>query len=137
MLGLMAQLDAPVARLLANGAYDEASTRELLRQCHGETIDVVIPPPKNAVINPQSTHDPSVWDRHIAKIRSNGRMVWQVVTGYNQRSRVETQIGCWKTVINTKLKARSFPRQITKVKLGQKVLNTMTELGRPVFERIS
>ena len=40
-------------------------------------------------------------------------------------------------VIGTKLKARSFPRQITEIKLVQKVLNTMTELGRPAFERIS
>ena len=33
-------------------------------------------------------------------------------------------------------KARSrFYRK--KIRLGQKVLNTMTELGRPVFERIS
>ena len=64
-------------------------------------------------------------------------MAWQVATGYNQCSRVETQIGRWKTVIGTKLKARSFPRQITEVELGQKVLNTMTELGRPVFERSS
>ena len=64
-------------------------------------------------------------------------MAWQVATGYNQRSRVETQIGRWKSVIGTKLKALSFPMQITEIKLGQKVLNTMTKLGRPMFERIS
>ena len=64
-------------------------------------------------------------------------MAWQVATGYNQHSRVVTQIGRWKSVIGTKLKARSFPRQITEITLGQKVLNTVTELGRPVFERIS
>ena len=102
-----------------------------------DTIEVVIPPPKNAVISPQSAHDPSVRDRHIAEIRRYGRMAWQVATGYNQRSRVETQIGRWKSVIGTKLKALSFPMQITEIKLGQKVLNTMTELGRPMFERIS
>ena len=72
--GLLDQLDAPVVRFLADGAYDEASTRELLRQQHEETIDVVIPPQKNAVINPQSTHNSSVRDRHIVKTRSNGRM---------------------------------------------------------------
>ena len=97
--GLLDQLDAPVTGFLADGAYDGASTRDLLRERYGETLDVVIPPPKNAVTRPQSARDPTVRDRHIAQIRSNGRMAWQVATGYNQRSRIETQIGRWKGVI--------------------------------------
>ena len=91
--GLLDQLDALVTGFLADGAYDGASIRDMLRQRYGETLDVVIPPPKNAVIRPQSARDPTVRDRHIAQIRSNGRMAWQVATGYNQRSRIETQIG--------------------------------------------
>ena len=133
--GLLDQLDAPVTGFLADGAYDGASTRDLLRERYGETLDVVMPPPKNAVTRPQSARDPTVRDRHIAQIRSNGRMAWQVATGYNQRSRIETQIGRWKGVIGPKLKSRSFSRQITEIQVGQKVLNTMTALGRPVFER--
>ena len=39
--------------------------------------------------------------------------------------------------LGPRLKVRSFSRQITEVQLGQKVLNTMTGLRRPVFERIS
>ena len=114
----------PVTGFLADGAYDGASTRDLLRERYGETLDVVIPRPKNAVTRPQSARDPTVRDRHIAQIRSNGRMAWQVATGYNQRSRIETQIGRWKGVIGPKLKSRSFSRQITEIKVGQKVLNT-------------
>ena len=135
--GLLDQLDAPVTGFLADGAYDGAATRDLLRERYGETLDVVIPPPKNAVIRPQSARDPTVRDRHIAQIRSNGRMAWQVVTGYNQRSRIETQIGRWKGVIGPKLKSSSFSRQITEIKVAQKVLNRMTALERPVFERIA
>ena len=135
--GFLDQLDAPVTGFLADGAYDGASTRDLLRERYGETLDVVIPPPKNAVIRPQSARDPTVRDRHIAQIRSNGRMACQAATGYNQRSRIETQIGRWKGVIGPKLKSRSFSRQITEIKVGQKVRNTMTALGRPVFERIA
>ena len=59
--------------------------------------------------------DPPVRDRHIAQIRSNGRMAWQVATGYNQRSRIETQIGRWKGVIGRRLQSRSFSRQITEI----------------------
>ena len=134
---LLDQLDAPVTGFLADGAYDGASTRNLLRQRYGETLDVVIPPPKDAVIRLQSARDATVRDRHIAQIRSNGRMAWQTATGYNQRSRIETQMGRWKSVIGPKLKSRSFSRQITEIQLGRKVLNTMTALGRPVFERIA
>ena len=64
-------------------------------------------------------------------------MAWQTATGYNQRSRIETQMGRWKSVIGPNLKSRSFARQITEIQLGRKVLNTMTALGRPVFERIA
>ena len=129
MLCLLDQIDTQIARFLADAAYDGASTRNLLRQRHGEAFDVVIPPPKSAVISPQSAHDPCIRDRHIAKIRNNGRMASQVATGYNQRSRVETQIGRWKSIIVTKLRARNFPWQINEIKLVQKALNTMTELG--------
>ena len=122
--GLLDQLDAPVTGFLADAAYDGASTRDLLRERYGETLDVVIPPPKNAVTRPQSARGPTVRDRHIAQIRNNGRMAWQAATGYNQRSRIETQIGRWKSVIGPKLKSRSFSRQITEIQLGQKVLNT-------------
>ena len=89
--GILDQLDGPVTGFLADGAYDGASTRDLLRERYGETLDVVIPPPKNAVIHPQSARDPTVRDHHIAQIRSNGRMAWQAATGYNRRSRIETQ----------------------------------------------
>ena len=37
---------------------------------------------------PQSARDPTVRDRHIAQIRSNGRKAWQVATRYNRRSRI-------------------------------------------------
>ena len=74
-------------------------------------VDGVIPPPKNAVIRPQSARDPTVRDRHIAQISRNGRMAWQAATGYNERSRIEApQIGRWKSVTGPRLQSRSFSR---------------------------
>ena len=49
----------------------------------------------------------------------HGRMAWQATTGYNRRSRIETQIVRWKSVIGPKLKARSFSRQITEIPLAR------------------
>ena len=64
-------------------------------------------------------------------------MAWQVSSGYNQRSRAETQMGRWKIVIGPKLSARSFPNQRTEAKIGAHILNKMTGLGRAKFELIA
>jgi hypothetical protein len=64
-------------------------------------------------------------------------MAWQKCTGYNQRSRVETQMGQWKAVIGPKLKARNFGNLKTEAKIGVRVLNWMSELGRPEFKRVA
>ncbi|MGR9061574.1 IS5 family transposase (plasmid) [Rhizobium leguminosarum] len=134
--GLLDQIDGPVAKFIADGAYDGAPTRDLLETRFGEIVEIIIPPPKTAVERPQSAFNPTVRDRHIAEIENKGRMAWQKSTGYNQRSRVETQMGRWKTVIGPKLKARNFDNQKTEAKIGVHVLNRMTELGRPEFRRV-
>jgi hypothetical protein len=102
-----------------------------------EGTEVIIPPPKNAVAGPQSTLGPSVRDRHIAEIETCGRLAWQNSTGYNHRSLVEPQMGRWKAVIGPKLKARNFANQKTEAKIGVRVLNRMTVLGRPEFEHVA
>ena len=38
-------------------------------------------------------------------------------------------------MIGLKLKARNFENQKTEAKIGVRILNRMTELGRPNFER--
>jgi hypothetical protein len=133
--GLLDQIDGPVEKFLADGAYDGEPTVKALTDRFGALIEVTIPPPKNAVLSPDAAQNPSIRDRHIVEIEAHGRMAWQKSSGYNQRSRIETQIGRWKAVIGHKLKARSFENQKTEAKIGVRVLNRMTELGRPNFER--
>ncbi len=115
---LLDQFDASVIRFLADGAYEGAPTNDLLKARFGDAVDIIIPPPKNAVPRPQSTHAPSSRDRHIADIQAHRCLAWQVSSGYNQRSRGETQIGSWKSVIGPKLKARSLENQKTEVMIG-------------------
>jgi hypothetical protein len=134
---LLDQIDGPVAKFVANGAYDGAPTRDLLATRLGEIIEVIIPPPKTAVQSAQSVDDPTVRDRHIVEIETKGRMAWQKSTGYNKRSRIETEMGRWKTVIGPKLKARNFDNQTTETKIGVRALNQMTDLGRPEFKRVA
>lgn len=89
-------------------------------------IEVTISPPKNAVLSSGASRNPSIRDRHIAKIKADGRMAEQKSSGYNQRSRIETQIGCWKAVIGPKLKAHSFVNQKIEAKIGVRSINRMT-----------
>jgi hypothetical protein len=44
-------------------------------------------------------------------------------------------MGRWKTVIGPKLKARSFENHKTGARIGVGILDRMTEIGRPNFER--
>ena len=134
---LLDQINAPVSSFLADGAYDGTPTDDLLRARFGETAEIIIPPPKNATHSPQSSQVPTLRDQHIVEIQTGGRMAWQAASGYNQRSRIETQMGCWKAVIGPKLKARRFENQQTEIKIGVAILNKMTGLGRPVFEQIA
>jgi hypothetical protein len=131
---LLDQVDSPVDQFLADGAYDGEPTSDLLVARFGSTIEVTIPPPKNAVLSLNAAQDPTVRDRHIADISVRGRMGWQRASDYNQRSRAETLMSRWKTVIGSKLKARSFKNQKTETKIGVRILHRMTELGRPSFE---
>lgn len=90
---LLDQIDGPVSRFIADGAYDGGPTRHLLATRLGEIVEVIIPPPKTAIQSRKSAEPPSARDRHIVEIETKGRMAWQKSTGYNQRGRIENQMG--------------------------------------------
>jgi hypothetical protein len=135
LLGRLDQIDAPADLFLTDGAYDGDPTSDLLLARFGEGIEIAIPPPKNAMLSADAARNPTIRDRQITEIKVYGRIAWQKTSGYNQRSRGEALMGRWKAVIGQKLKARSFENQKTEARIGVRVLNRMTELGRPSFER--
>ncbi|MHA6644780.1 IS5 family transposase [Mesorhizobium sp. A623] len=132
---LLAQIDASAVRLIADGAYDAAPVSDLVEARFGDQVEVIIPPPKNAVPSADAAQNPTSRDRHIDAIATQGRMGWQISSGYNQRSRIEAQMSRWKTVIGPKLKARTLANQRTEAVIGVSILNRMTKLGRAEFER--
>ena len=132
---MLDQIDGQVEQFTADGAYDGEPTCALLAAKFGPMVTVAIPPPKNAVMSSNATPEPTARDCHITEIANHGRMAWQKAAGYNKRSRVETLMGRWKTVIGPKLKARDFENQRTEAKISVRVLKRMTGLGRPRFER--
>jgi hypothetical protein len=126
---LLDQIDDPIGRVTADGAYDGDPTYQTIA-AHGDGIDVVIPPRSTAV--PIGEADPPTQrDRHLAMIRDHGRLVWQAATDYGRRSLVETTMGRYKSLIGPRLRARGFAAQQTEAAIGVAVLNRMLVVGRP------
>ena len=130
--GLLDQIDADVASLTADGAYDGEAVYDAVAD-RSPDAEVIIPPRATAVPNETTT---TQRDRHFATIKKHGRMSWQRRSGYNRRSLVETAIYRYKTIINRQLQARTLPNQRTEAKIGCNVLNRMTSFGMPASARI-
>ena len=119
-----------------DGAYDGVATRNAITQ-HFADVEIIIPPPKTAVAGPEAETNPTARDLDILAIKAHGRMAWQKSTGHNRRARVETLMVRWKSVIGERLRSRILDNQRTESRIGVSVLNKMTSLGHPTFERIS
>ena len=131
------QIDAPVSRFLADGAYAGDPTSDLLVSRFGEAIEVAIPPPITAILSLDAARDPTRRDKHISEVRGKGRLAWQVSSGNNHRSPGEAQMARWKMVIGPKLKARSFPNLKTEARIGTNILNKLNGLGRAKYEAVA
>ncbi len=126
---LLNQIDDPIGQVTADGAYDGDPTYQTIAM-RGDDIEVVIPPRATAVPSTKPAA-PTRRDRHLAVIAEQGRLAWQVSTGYSQRSLVETTMGRYKTLIGPRLRARGFAAQQTEAAIGVAVLNRMLVAGRP------
>jgi hypothetical protein len=129
---LLDQIDADVASLTADGAYDGQSVYDAVAERH-PMASVIVPPRITSV---SSETMASQRDEHLKIITESGRMSWQRSSGYNRRSLVETAMFRYKTIIGRRLRARILPNQRTEAKLGCNVLNRMTGLGMPISIRI-
>jgi transposase len=130
---LLDQIDDPIVRVTADGAYDGTPTYQTIA-AHGDDITVVIPPRSTAVPSGEQG-PPTQRDRHLEMIAERGRLTWQVATGYGQRALIETTMGRYKALIGPRLRARGFAAQQTEAAIGVAVLNRMLAAGRPISVR--
>lgn len=133
---LLDKVADPVDRFLGDGAYDRISVYATLHERHPDAA-VVVPPRTDAVLSATADSDPTQRDRHIQLIADKGRIAWQRDSQYNQRAKVEGQIGRWKQVIGDALRSHSGSAQATEVAIAVQVLNRMLDLGRPNAVRIA
>ena len=129
---LLDQIDAEVASLTADAAYDGEAVYDAVVDRHPK-VAVIIPPRVTAV--PSET-TATQRDQLIAEIEKHGRIGWQRRSGYNSRSLVGIGMYRYKTIVGRRLRARTLPNQRTEAKIDCKVLNRITGLGMPTSARI-
>jgi hypothetical protein len=133
MVHMMGALEGvPLGDVLGDGAYDTIDCREAVHDLGGRQV---IPPDKNAKeqkrgkIPALRERDEAI--RRIQELGSEGRSLWKKEIGYHRRSRVETLMFRYKTILGERLSARREQTQATEVSIRLDALNRMTELGVP------
>ena len=139
MVQMMGALEGtPIGDVIGDGAYDTVDCRAAVYDL-GERQ--VIPPDKNAVMQ-KGQKLPALQERDQAINRiqeggEEGRARWKQEIGYHRRSRVETLMFRYKTIVGEKLMSRKEKTQATEVRIKREVLNRMTELGMPKSYKVT
>ena len=135
---LLEQIPGTLASVTADGAYDgEPVYRAIAARQTQPPPTVIIPPRVTAVPSPVKDTSPSLRDRHLEMIQEKGQRLWQKAVGYGKRALVETMMFRYKALIGPKLRARTLATQKTEARVACSVINRMTQLGRPISQRIS
>jgi hypothetical protein len=126
-----------VASVSADGAYDtESAYQAAQEEGDGRAVRVLIPPGRNARLNPRPSSPLKERNRNILSIRRLGRRQWYKQSDYSKRAMVENAIYRYKTVIGRSMRSRSLAGQRVEAQLACGVLNTMAQLGMPDSYRV-
>jgi hypothetical protein len=128
---LLGQIDAPVAKLYGDGAYDRWKLYDGLAEAE---ILPVIPPRRGASIRKHGNcAGPRLpRDEALRGMRRHGRRGWKRVSGLHRRSLVETSMYRLKQAFGPRLKNKAYENQRTEARLRCKLLNHFTQLGMPI-----
>ncbi len=134
---LLGQIDGRVASVSADGAYDTKRVYEAAQaKGEGRVVRVLIPPGRDALLNPRPSASLRERNRNIRSIRELGRRAWHMHSGYSRRSLVENTVYRYKTIIGRAMGSRTLEGQRVEVQLACRILNTMTRLGMPDSYRL-
>ncbi len=100
---LLEQVGRPIGNFYGDGAYDKDKVRKAL---HKKEIKQHIPPQGNAVLDKKQRKHRAERDVAIKTIEEQGREAWKKQQGYHQRSKAETVMFRYKTIIGGSLAAR-------------------------------
>jgi hypothetical protein len=137
---LLSQVERGVVSLSADGAYDTEPVYEAVAEHAGQQgramPRVLIPPRRRAQLSEKPSIAMRQRNRNIRSIRKRGRRRWHKASGYSRRSLAENTMYRYKTILGGAMRARSLAGQRFEVRLGCRILNTMTALGMPDSHRV-
>jgi len=127
---LLDGVDAAIATVAADGAYDTRACYEAIRK---KAARAVIPPRKGARIwvHGNCRQERLDRDQNLRAIRKVGRKRWKEQSGYHRRSLAETGMFRLKTLFSDRLSAREFDGQATELFVRCRALNKMSALAMP------
>ena len=64
-------------------------------------------------------------------------MAWQKAAGYGRRSLIETTIGRYKSILGSRLRARTLATQQGEIAPAVEALNQMIRVAKPISVRIA
>ena len=128
---LLDQIEVPVRRFTADGAYDHRSIYDRVSVAGTEDVVIVIPPRRSAVSAGPTDGPWAQREAALERIRMVGRREWQKESGYREQARLENGFFRYKSVLGGGLKAGNSKAQKTEAMIGCHILNRMAELGRP------
>ena len=125
---LLHQIPQKVRSFKADGGYDKVKVR---KELYEKNIQQVIPPQHNAVTSKEELLHLQQRDKSIQTIAAIGRAEWKKRENYHQRSKSETAMFRYKTIIGNTLSARKIENQQTEVRIGCKILNLALQINKP------
>ena len=133
---LLDQVEGPIARAGADGAYDRRSVYEALDR---RGARAVIPPRRDAKIQRHgNTAGPRVArDENLRRIRRIGRKAWKRESGYHRRSLGEAAMFRLKTMFGPGVSSRKDEQRATEIGVRCRAMNIMTHQGMPVNVRVA
>jgi IS5 family transposase len=139
---LMKGIPKNTKRVFGDGGYDGGGFRRAVEDAGAEPI---IPPPKDAVINADTTDEAThKRNRAVAEIKGLGgdeqaRRIWKILKGYHRRSLAETTMYRIKQLTGGNLRSREWERQRIEGYIKCLVVNMMTKIGMPqgVWEKVA
>lgn len=127
---LLDQVEEPIDRVIADGAYDTRKCHEAIARRNARAI---IPPRRGAKIwhHGNMKSERHARDENLREVRRKGRKRWKQESGYHERSLAETAMNRFKTIFGGSLSTRLFESQCCEVFIKLAALNRMTRLGMP------